>query len=208
MYNQYREGWIEVICGCMFAGKTEELIRRINVLSYARKNILVFKPQIDNRYSTTEIASHAGSKVPCIVINEAKEILNHVNYDTDVVAIDEVQFFDEDVVDICEYLADSGLRVMVAGLDKDFRGEPFGVLPDLLTRAEFVTKLTAVCAKCGAPATRTQRIINGKPASFNDPIVLVGAKEAYEPRCRHCHEIVEKPIKFENQKKIQFRPRK
>lgn len=208
MYNQYREGWIEVICGCMFAGKTEELIRRINVLSYARKNILVFKPQIDDRYSTTEIASHAGSKVPCIVISEAKEILNHVNYDTDVVAIDEVQFFDEDVVDICEYLADSGLRVMVAGLDKDFRGEPFGVLPDLLTRAEFVTKLTAVCAKCGAPATRTQRIINGKPASFNDPIVLVGAKEAYEPRCRHCHEIVEKPIKFENQKKIQFRPRK
>lgn len=208
MYNQYREGWIEVICGCMFAGKTEELIRRINVLSYARKNILVFKPKIDDRYSTTGIASHAGSKVPCIVISEAKEILNHVNYDTDVVAIDEVQFFDEDVVDICEYLADSGLRVMVAGLDKDFRGEPFGVLPDLLTRAEFVTKLTAVCAKCGAPATRTQRIINGKPASFNDPIVLVGAKEAYEPRCRHCHEIVEKPIKFENQKKIQFRPRK
>lgn len=208
MYNQYREGWIEVICGCMFAGKTEELIRRINVLSYARKNILVFKPKIDDRYSTTEIASHAGSKVPCIVISEAKEIINHVNYDTDVVAIDEVQFFDEDVVDICEYLADSGLRVMVAGLDKDFRGEPFGVLPDLLTRAEFVTKLTAVCAKCGAPATRTQRIINGKPASFNDPIVLVGAKEAYEPRCRHCHEIVEKPIKFENQKKIQFRPRK
>ena len=208
MYNQYREGWIEVICGCMFAGKTEELIRRINVLSYARKNILVFKPKIDDRYSTTEIASHAGSKVPCIVISEAKEILNHVNYDTDVVAIDEVQFFDEDVVDICEYLADSGLRVMVAGLDKDFRGEPFGVLPDLLTRAEFVTKLTAVCAKCGAPATRTQRIINGKPASFNDPIVLVGAKEAYEPRCRHCHEIVEKPIKFENQRKIQFRPRK
>lgn len=208
MYNQYREGWIEVICGCMFAGKTEELIRRINVLSYARKNILVFKPKIDDRYSTTEIASHAGSKVPCIVISEAKEILNHVNYDIDVVAIDEVQFFDEDVVDICEYLADSGLRVMVAGLDKDFRGEPFGVLPDLLTRAEFVTKLTAVCAKCGAPATRTQRIINGKPASFNDPIVLVGAKEAYEPRCRHCHEIVEKPIKFENQKKIQFRPRK
>ena len=208
MYNQYREGWIEVICGCMFAGKTEELIRRINVLSYARKNILVFKPKIDDRYSTTEIASHAGSKVPCIVISEAKEILDHVNYDTDVVAIDEVQFFDEDVVDICEYLADSGLRVMVAGLDKDFRGEPFGVLPDLLTRAEYVTKLTAVCAKCGAPATRTQRIINGKPASFNDPIVLVGAKEAYEPRCRHCHEIVEKPIKFENQKKIQFRPRK
>ena len=193
MYNQYREGWIEVICGCMFAGKTEELIRRINVLSYARKNILVFKPKIDDRYSTTEIASHAGSKVPCIVISEAKEILDHVNYDTDVVAIDEVQFFDEDVVDICEYLADSGLRVMVAGLDKDFRGEPFGTMPALLTKAEFVTKLTSICSVCGASATRSQRLINGQPASYFDPIIQVGAKEAYEPRCRHCHEIKDRP---------------
>ena len=200
MYNQYREGWIEVICGCMFAGKTEELIRRINVLSYARKNILVFKPKIDDRYSTTEIASHAGSKVPCIVISEAKEILDHVNYDTDVVAIDEVQFFDEDVVDICEYLADSGLRVMVAGLDKDFRGEPFGVLPDLLTRAEFVTKLTAVCTVCGSPATRTQRLVNGQPASYNDPLILVGASESYEARCRHCHQVKDKASVLDKRK--------
>ena len=196
MYNQYREGWLEVICGCMFAGKTEELIRRINVLTFAKKNILVFKPRIDDRYSKTEVVSHAGAHVPCIVVDSAKEILEHIQSDTDVVAIDEVLFFDQNVVDVAEYLADSGLRVMCAGLDKDFRGEPFGVLPDLLTRAEFVTKLTAVCAKCGAPATRTQRIIDGRPASFDDPVVLVGAKEAYEPRCRHCHEVINKPIKF------------
>lgn len=196
MYHQYREGWLEVICGCMFAGKTEELIRRINVLSFARKNILVFKPQIDNRYSDTEIVSHAGTKVPCLVVSSAREILTKVKDDTEVVAIDEVQFFDKEIVDVCEYLADKGIRVMAAGLDKDFRGEAFGVLPELLTRAEFVTKLTAVCAKCGAPATRTQRLVDGKPASFNDPIVLVGAVENYEPRCRHCHEVDNKPHKI------------
>lgn len=196
MYNQYKEGWLEVICGCMFAGKTEELIRRINVLSYAKKKIIAFKPKIDNRYSTTEIVSHAGTKVPCIVVNQAKDILDYIDNDHEVVAIDEVQFFDKAIVDVCEYLADKGLRVMVAGLDKDFRGEPFGVLPELLTRAEFVTKLTAVCAKCGAPATRTQRLLNGKPADFDDPIVLVGAIDHYEPRCRHCHEIENKPKKI------------
>lgn len=196
MYNQYKEGWLEVICGCMFAGKTEELIRRINVLSYAKKKIIAFKPKIDNRYSSTEIVSHAGTKVPCIVVENAKEILEYINEDHEVVAIDEVQFFDNAIVDVCEYLADKGLRVMVAGLDKDFRGEPFGVLPELLTRAEFVTKLTAVCAKCGAPATRTQRLLNGKPADFDDPIVLVGAVDHYEPRCRHCHEIENKPKKI------------
>ena len=175
MYHQYREGWLEVICGCMFAGKTEELIRRINVLSYAKMKIIVFKPRIDDRYSAIEIVSHSGIKVPCLVINKAAEILKEIKVDTQVVVIDEVQFFDADIVDICEYLADKGIRVIVAGLDKDFRGEPFGVMPQLLTRAEFVTKLTAVCTKCGAPATRTQRLVNGKPASFNDSIVLVGA---------------------------------
>ena len=195
MYNQYREGWLEVICGCMFAGKTEELIRRINVLSYAKKKIIVFKPEIDNRYSDKEIVSHAGTKVPCIVVKDSKEILRYIKPDTEVIAVDEVQFFDRDIVDVCEYLADKGLRVMVAGLDKDFRGEPFGVLPELLTRAEFVTKLTAVCAKCGAPATRTQRLVDGSPASFEDPIVLVGAVDLYPPRCRRCHEILNKPHK-------------
>ncbi|MFQ8705297.1 MAG: thymidine kinase [Thomasclavelia sp.] len=197
MYHQYREGWLEVISGCMFAGKTEELIRRINVLSYANKNIIVFKPKVDNRYSDTEIVSHSGAKVPCLVVDRAQDILKKVDVDTEVVAIDEVQFFDKDIVDVCEYLADKGIRVMVAGLDKDFRGEAFGVMPELLTRAEFVTKLTAVCAKCGAPATRTQRLVDGKPASFDDPIVLVGAVEHYEPRCRHCHEVKDKPNKFD-----------
>ena len=144
MYHQYRAGWLEVISGCMFAGKTEELIRRINVLSYAKMNIIVFKPKIDNRYSDTEIVSHSGAKVPCLVVDRAQEILKKVNMDTEVVAIDEVQFFDQDIVDVCEYLADKGIRVIVAGLDKDFRGEPFGIMPELLTRAEFITKLTAV----------------------------------------------------------------
>ena len=196
MYHQYREGWIEVISGCMFAGKTEELIRRINVLSYAMKNIIVFKPKIDNRYSDSEIVSHSGAKVPCLVVEKAQDILKKIEADTEVVAIDEVQFFDKDIVEVCEYLADKGIRVMVAGLDKDFRGESFGVMPELLTRAEFVTKLTAVCAKCGAPATRTQRLVNGKPAGFEDPIVMVGADESYEPRCRHCHQVPNKPHKF------------
>lgn len=196
MYHQYREGWIEVISGCMFAGKTEELIRRINVLSYAKKNIIVFKPKIDNRYSDSEIVSHSGAKVPCLVVEKAQDILKKIEADTEVVAIDEVQFFDKDIVEVCEYLADKGIRVMVAGLDKDFRGESFGVMPELLTRAEFVTKLTTVCAKCGAPATRTQRLVNGKPAGFEDPIVMVGADESYEPRCRHCHQVPNKPHKF------------
>ena len=196
MYHQYREGWIEVISGCMFAGKTEELIRRINVLSYAKKNIIVFKPKIDNRYSDSEIVSHSGAKVPCLVVEKAQDILKKIEADTEVVAIDEVQFFDKDIVEVCEYLADKGIRVMVAGLDKDFRGESFGVMPELLTPAEFVTKLTAVCAKCGAPATRTQRLVNGKPAGFEDPIVMVGADESYEPRCRHCHQVPNKPHKF------------
>ena len=196
MYHQYREGWIEVISGCMFAGKTEELIRRINVLSYAKKNIIVFKPKIDNRFSDSEIVSHSGAKVPCLVVEKAQDILKKIEADTEVVAIDEVQFFDKDIVEVCEYLADKGIRVMVAGLDKDFRGESFGVMPELLTRAEFVTKLTAVCAKCGAPATRTQRLVNGKPAGFEDPIVMVGADESYEPRCRHCHQVPNKPHKF------------
>ena len=173
MYHQYREGWIEVISGCMFAGKTEELIRRINVLSYAKKNIIVFKPKIDNRYSDSEIVSHSGAKVPCLVVEKAQDILKKIEADTEVVAIDEVQFFDKDIVEVCEYLADKGIRVMVAGLDKDFRGESFGVMPELLTRAEFVTKLTAVCAKCGAPATRTQRLVNGKPAGFGCMFVMV-----------------------------------
>lgn len=193
MYQQYRSGWIELICGCMFAGKTEELIRRIKTLQYAKKNIVVVKPTIDNRYSESEIASHSGYRVKSVNAMNARDILKYVKPETEVIAIDEAQFFDKDLVLVCEQLADAGKRVIVAGLDRDFRGEPFGVMPELLIRAEFVTKLSAVCVKCGAPATRTQRIINGQPASYNDPIILVGASESYEPRCRHCHEVKDAP---------------
>lgn len=193
MYQMYRPGYIEVISGCMFAGKTEELIRRIKTLEFAKKNVLVFKPAIDNRFSNTKVVSHAGSSVESIVVPDARSILDFVKDDTDVVAIDEIQFFDEDVLLVCDYLARKGLRVMAAGLDTDFRAEPFGVMPRLITDAEFVTKLTAVCMKCGAPATRTQRLVNGKPAQYSDPIIMVGAAEAYEARCRHCHEVIGKP---------------
>lgn len=193
MYQRYSDGWVETISGCMFAGKTEELIRRIKVLEFAKKNILVFKPAIDNRYSDTQVVSHAGSSVDSIVISHSREILDYVKDDTDVVAIDEVQFLDEEICEVCDILADRGIRVMAAGLDTDFRGEPFGPMPKLITQAEFVTKLTAVCNKCGAPATRTQRIINGQPAHYDDPIILVGAAESYEARCRHCHQVLGKP---------------
>lgn len=193
MYHLYRNGWVEVISGCMFAGKTEELIRRIKVFEYAKKTIKVFKPKIDNRYSDTKVVSHAGSFVESFVVDKAMDILKYFDEETEVYAIDEVQFFDDEIKDVCDFLASKGKRVMVAGLDTDFRGEPFGIMPHLLTTSEFVTKLTAVCNKCGAPATRTQRIINGKPASYNDPIILVGASESYEARCRHCHEILDKP---------------
>jgi thymidine kinase len=193
MYHQYKAGWLEVISGCMFAGKTEELIRRINVLRFAKKNILVFKPAIDNRYSNTKVVSHAGSSVDSIVVAKSRDILDYVNDEVDVVAIDEVQFFDADIVAVCDQLALEGKRVMVAGLDMDFRGEPFNVMPILITCAEFVTKLTAVCTTCGAPATRTQRLVNGQAASYLDPIILVGASESYEARCRHCHIVKDKP---------------
>jgi len=193
MYQMYRPGYIEVISGCMFAGKTEELIRRIKVLEFAKKNVLVFKPALDNRYSDTKVVSHGGSAVDSIVVENSRAILDYVREDTDVVAIDEVQFFDNEIMLVCDYLAKKGVRVMAAGLDTDFRAEPFGVMPQLITDAEFVTKLTAVCMKCGAPATRTQRLVNGKPASYHDPIILVGASESYEARCRHCHEIIDKP---------------
>ncbi|HEY4537646.1 MAG TPA: thymidine kinase [Erysipelothrix sp.] len=193
MYHQYKPGYVEVITGCMFAGKTEELIRRINVLQYAKQNIQVFKPAIDNRYSEKEVVSHAGSKVESHVVSNTLDILKFVNEATDVVAIDEVQFFDDNIIKISDYLAKKGIRVMLAGLDMDFRGEPFGVIPKLMTTAEFVTKQTAVCTKCGGPATRTQRLVDGKPASYHDPIVLVGASESYEARCRHCHIVLDKP---------------
>ena len=188
-----RDGWIEVICGCMFAGKTEELIRRINRITYAKKNILVFKPKIDNRYDEGSVVSHSQKKIKSIVISEAKEILNHLKDNMPyAIAVDEVQFFGEDLIPVIDALANSGVRVIVAGLDQDFRGEPFGIMPLLLARAEYVTKLNAICQVCGQPATRTQRIIDGRPADYDDPIILVSAAEKYEARCRHCHQVPKK----------------
>ncbi|MFU8792588.1 MAG: thymidine kinase [Acholeplasmataceae bacterium] len=195
MYHTYKNGFIEVVCGPMFAGKTEELIRRIKRLEYAKQNVLVFKPKIDTRYAVNEIVSHNLSKKPSILIEKSEEILDFINESVDAIVIDEVQFFDFDIVDILENLADQGIRVIVGGLDRDFRGEPFGPMPELLARAEFVTKLTAICVKSGLPATRTQRIINGEPAQYGDPTIMVGADETYEPRSRHYHEVPGKPEK-------------
>ena len=196
MYHTYKNGFIEVVCGPMFAGKTEELIRRIKRLEYAKQNVLVFKPKIDTRYAIGEIVSHNLSKKPSIIIENSEEILMFIKNDTDAVVVDEVQFFDDGIIEIAEDLADKGIRVIVGGLDRDFRGEPFGPMPELLARAEFVTKLTAICVKSGLPATRTQRIINGKPALYTDPLILVGANESYEPRSRHYHEVPGKPKKI------------
>lgn len=203
MYHQYRPGMVEVITGCMFAGKTEELIRRINVLQFAKKAVVVFKPKIDNRYSDDLVVSHAGSSVASVQAEDSSDIQRYLNEhpEFDVIAIDEVQFFDDDIVLLINDLANAGKRVMVAGLDMDFRGEPFGIMPTLLTQAEFVTKLTAVCTQCGSPATRSQRLINGQPARYDDPIIMVGASESYEARCRHCHHIAGKPTFVLKEKK-------
>lgn len=188
-----KDGWIEVICGSMFAGKTEELIRRITRIQLAKKEVIVFKPEIDDRYEKTMVVSHSARKVKSIPIASSKEIMEHLDHLPYAIAIDEAQFFDRGIIKVAEELADQGVRVIVAGLDLDFRGEPFGVMPDFLARAEFVTKLQAICQVCGEPATRTQRIINGIPANYDDEIVVVSAKEKYEARCRHCHQVPGRP---------------
>jgi len=193
MFITPRDGWIEVICGSMFAGKTEELIRRIKRIDYAKKKVIVFRPSIDNRYSDTEVVSHSNFRYTATVIDKAREIMDFVDSETYAIAVDEAQFFDDELVAVCEHLADRGVRVICAGLDKDFRGEVFGLMGELIVKAEYVTKLSAICNVCGNPATRTQRLINGNPANYDDPIVLVGASESYEPRCRHCHSVTGKP---------------
>ncbi|MFA6827463.1 MAG: thymidine kinase [Bacilli bacterium] len=190
MEFQTHEGWIEVITGCMFAGKTEELLRRIKRLEYAKKTILVFKPSIDNRYSESDVVSHNNKRTKSYSVTNSSEILEAVNLEKPyAVAIDEAQFFNDDIIEVCEKLADMGIRVIVAGLDTNFRGEPFGPMPIILARSEYVTKLQAICQVCGAPATRTQRLIDGKPAKYSDPTIQIGASEQYEARCRHCHKV-------------------
>jgi thymidine kinase len=177
----------------MFSGKTEELIRRARRAQIAKQKVQVFKPKLDDRYEIEKLASHTGVSFDAIGITEATEILGLVDADTDVVIVDEVQFFDQSITGVCDLLANAGKRVIVAGLDNDFRGEPFGPVPFLMAQADVVDKLHAICVKCGAPATRTQRLLNGRPASYDDPIIMVGASEVYEARCRHCHEVPGSP---------------
>ncbi len=189
MYGKPTGGWIEVICGSMFSGKTEELIRRVRRAQIARQKVQVFKHSLDVRYAPREVASHNGLQLEATPVENSAQIRNLIEPDTTVVAIDEGQFFDEGIIPLCEELADRGLRVIVAGLDLDFRGEPFGPMPQLMARAERVDKLQAICVVCGGPASRTQRLINGQPAAYDDPIILVGAEEVYQARCRGCHRV-------------------
>jgi thymidine kinase len=187
--KHYAGGWIEVVCGSMFSGKTEELIRRIRRAQIAKQKVQVFKPRIDTRYSAGQVASHNGVLHQAVPVDQAAEIEQLVAPDTNVVAVDEAQFFDAGIVEVCKRLATQGVRVIAAGLDLDFRGEPFGPMPLLMAEAEMIDKLQAICVVCGAPASRTQRMIDGEPAAYDDPIIMVGAKENYEARCRHCHEV-------------------
>lgn len=189
MYGPKNHGWIEIIVGPMYSGKSEELIRRIRRAKIARQKVQVFKPDIDIRYSIDKVASHCGEKEEAIPVKNSSDILKLLEEDSQVIAVDEIQFFDDGIVDVLMKISDKNKRVICSGLDMDFRGEPFGPVPNLMAVAEFVDKLQAICVVCGNPATRTQRLINGKPANYNDPTVLVGAKESYEARCRQCHEV-------------------
>jgi len=173
----------------MFSGKSEELIRRVKRAVIARRTVQVFKPVIDDRYGVEVVRSHDGDSFVARPVRSSEDILALVSPDTTVVGVDEVQFFDPGIVHVVRTLVASGRRVICAGLDLDFRGEPFGPVPTLLALAERVDKLEAICVVCGEPATRTQRIVNGVPAFYDEPIIVIGAKEAYEARCRTCHEV-------------------
>jgi thymidine kinase len=182
-------GSIEVVCGSMFSGKTDELIRRMRRAVIARQKVQVFKPTIDNRYAVEKVTSHAGNDFAAIPVKTSAQILELLDPDTTVVGVDEAQFFDEGIIEVIEVLANRNIRVLVAGLDQDFRGDPFGPMPVLMALAEKVDKLQAICMTCGEPASRTQRLVDGKPARYDDPIVIVGASEMYEARCRQHHEV-------------------
>jgi len=184
-----KKGFLEVICGSMFSGKTEELIRRLRRAQYARQTILSFKHSLDNRKEIEYVASHDGNKLLAIATENVALIKQYINTNTDIVGIDEVQFFSAEIVDLIQELVNQGKRVIVAGLDLDFRGIPFSCMPTLLALADEVTKLKAICMQCGAEAHYTQRLVNHKPAKFDDPIIVVGAEECYEARCRQCFKI-------------------
>lgn len=181
--SQHNTGWIEVISGCMFSGKTEELIRRLRRAQIAKQNVIIFKPKIDNRYSSNQIVSHSEQALNSTVVESADEIFE-MSKNSQVVGIDEGQFFKGDLVLVCSKLADSGKRIIVTGLDLDYRGIPFEPIPQLLAIAEYITKTLAICVVCGNPASRTQRNSNIKER------IVVGAKDMYEARCRKCHNII------------------
>ena len=186
---RHTHGSIEVVCGSMFSGKTDELIRRLIRATIAKQKVQVFKPAIDVRYAAEKVTSHAGSNFDATPVEKAADIRTKLDADTTVVGIDEAQFLDAEVVDVAQELAERGVRVLVAGLDTDFRGEPFGSMPVLMSIAEYVDKLHAICMVCGDEASRTQRLVNGQPARYDDPVVIVGASELYEARCRRHHEV-------------------
>jgi thymidine kinase len=186
---KHHSGSVEVVTGSMFSGKTDELIRRLRRATIARQKVQVFKPSIDERFGLEQVTSHAGSAYQAIPVKAARDILLNLAPDTTVVGVDEAQFFDAEIVDIVQRLAEQGIRVIVAGLDTDFRSEPFGSMPVLMAVAEKVDKLQAICMVCGEAACRTQRLVDGKPAYYEDPVVIVGAAEMYEARCRQHHEI-------------------
>jgi len=175
-------GWIEVVCGCMFSGKTEELIRRLRRAQIAKQKVAIFKPRIDKRYSAEHIVSHSDQSLVSTVVDDASDILK-LAADAQVVGVDEGQFFKQNLVEVCEALANNGKRVIVAGLDQDYRGKPFEPMPQLLAVAEYITKTLAICVVCGNPADRTQRTTSSSER------VVVGAKDMYEARCRRCHRI-------------------
>jgi len=181
-------GWIEIVCGSMFSGKSEELIRRVRRAKIAKQKVKTFKPFLDDRYARDAVASHNGEKIEALRVEHPDDIWKCLDPDTQVVAIDEVQFFSPSIVSVCQDLADRGKRVILAGLDQNFKAEPFGPMPQLLAIAEHVTKLHAICMVCGEEASRSQRIINGHPAGSDSPTILVGASESYEARCRNCYQ--------------------
>lgn len=186
---KHDRGRLEVITGPMFCGKTDELLRRLRRAIIAKQKIQVFKPGFDIRYSNEKVTSHAGNEYKAHPIESTSEITALLDDDVTLVAIDEAQFFGEDIVPVVQDLVDKGTRVIVGGLDMDFRGVPFGQMPLLLAQAEFVDKLHAICMVCGEQATRTQRLVDGEPAHYDDPIIIVGASEMYEARCRNHHQV-------------------
>ena len=186
-------GKISVICGSMFAGKTEELIRLARRALYAKKVVQVFKPLVDNRYDEAMVVTHMGVRHEAVAASSVADLRAKLQPNVEVVLVEEAQFFDESMIEFATELADRGVEFIASGLDQDFRRQPFGPMPELLAIADEVVKLRAICMKCGAPASHTYRMIDGKPAHWNDPLILIGATESYEARCRRCYRIRGKP---------------